>query len=596
METLAHTLITALANRLDTLEHGGKRAEVERVAEQLDWSPNRVYNALKKVGWSSGRKRRADAGQTSVTDQVLLDVATVLRASTRANGKVLMSVPNATSVLVTNGREIPVSNEHLGRLLRQRNMHAAALKQPSPAVSLKSLHPNHVHQVDPSYCVLYYLPKKSGKGESFIQKIAGDDEFYKNKPQNFEKAAAHRVWRYVLTDHYSGAIIVRYYQAAGESVENLYDFLLYCWSRKAGRPFHGVPRILMWDKGSANTSSAMSFALQALDVEDIAHAAGKARVKGQVENGNNLVERHFESLLRLEPVSSVDQLNAAAERWYIAYNANVIPRLDTRLHREGMAQPIERFGLWQTIRQEQLRILPEDSLCRWLLHGKPEQRKVSQKMTITYSHPQAKKSFAYDLRGLPEVFPGAKVEVAPLVYGDNQVRVTVRDYKDDAQTFTLSPVLFDDLSGFRVDAPVIGEAFDRHADTALDANQKAADRNAYPDASTDEEVQKRKKANAAPFGGLVAHSHLADVAMPAYMNRPGTALDVPGAVKIEEKPLSHIEAMKRLRAGMDRALTSDENAMIREQYPNGVPADELDRLLQAIVNPEPMRVRLSLVN
>jgi hypothetical protein len=135
-----------------------------------------------------------------------------------------------------------VSNAHLGRLLRQRNLHAAAMKQAAPAVSMKSLHPNHVHQVDPSYCVLYYLPKRGGGAESFIQRIAGDDEFYKNKPQNFERAASFRVWRYVLTDHYSGTLMVRYYQSAGESVENLYDFLLWCWSRHQNRPFHGVPK------------------------------------------------------------------------------------------------------------------------------------------------------------------------------------------------------------------------------------------------------------------------------------------------------------------------------------------------------------------
>lgn len=591
MELHTADIIRNLANSLDEMPHGGKRQEVLRVAAALGWSPARVYESLKKVGWSSGRKKRSDAGKTSVTDKVLNDLAATFSNSVRANGKALMDMPNARSMLSANGREFTVSNGHLSRLMRNRGMSVDMLKRPAAHTKMKSLHPNHVHQVDPSYCVLYYLPGSKGPT---VQRIAGDDEFYKNKPQNIEKNARFRVWRYVLTDHYSSSILVRYYQSAGETQTNLYEFLLWCWAKQESRPMHGVPKILVWDKGSANTSSAIKQALEALEVDDIPHTAGNARGKGQVENANNLVEKFFESRLRFEPVNSVEELNAAADRWCTAYNADSIPDFDSRLNREGMAQPLARFSLWQMIRKEQLRILPDIALCRSLLTRKSETRKVSGSLTITFKHPQADRSLSYDLQGLPEVFPGATVDVAPLVYGDCQVKVTVSDYKDEKQSFTLSPIVFDDLSGFRVDAPVWGEEFKSKPDTLLDFNRKEADRNAFPDARSDEEIKKLKRKNAAPFGGLDAHSHLGGVYKPSFIQRPGTTIDLPDTNRIENKPLSIIETCKRIRSSIGRAVTSQENQLIRDRYPKGVPVEEYDQLVELITNPTP-EFKLSLV-
>lgn len=593
MDLPTSDIIRALASTLGTLPHGGKRDEVQRVADRLGWSVARVYESLAKVGWTSGRKRRSDAGKTSVTKEVLLDLATTINASVRANGKVLMDVPNARSMLASNGRDVPVSNGHLSRLLRKRQMHAAALKRPTAHTQMQSLHPNHVHQVDPSYCVLYYLPGKKGVT---VQQWANEDQFYKNKPENFEKTTHLRVWRYVLTDHFSDTVLVRYYQSAGENQTNLYDFLLWCWARQPNRPMHGVPKILLWDKGSANTSAAIRQALAALEVDDVTHAAGQARVKGQVEGGNNLVEKLFESRLRFEPVHSVDQLNAAAERWMLAYNANAIPHYDSRLNREGMAQPLARFALWQMIRREQLRILPDINLCRSLLTRKAETRKVTGSLTITFRHPQADKSLTYDLRDLPGVFVGGQVHVAPLVYGDRQVKVTVTDYQGESRSFSVSPVVYNELTGFRVDAPVWGQEYQAQPDSLVDATRKAADANAYPEAANQADIEKLKKRNAAPFGGLDAHSHLGKVYTPAYMPRPGTDIDLPDANLIETKPLSIIEACKRIRATIGRALSQDENALIRDRYPTGVPVNEYDQLVELLANPNPQtEVKLSLV-
>ena len=59
---------------------------------------------------------------------------------------------------------------------------------------------------------------------------------------------------------------------------------------------------------SANTSFAIKNLLDALGVDHETHATGHSWGKGGVEQGNNLVETHFESRLRFEPVESVEQL------------------------------------------------------------------------------------------------------------------------------------------------------------------------------------------------------------------------------------------------------------------------------------------------
>ncbi|MCP3704747.1 MAG: transposase family protein, partial [Alteromonas sp.] len=200
------------------------------------------------------------------------------------------------------------------KLLREQNATARMLNQSTAHVQLRSLYPNHVHQVDPSLCLIYYPP---GGKKGRVQRFMSDDEFYKNKPENLEKIKNLRVWRYVLTDHYSGAVRVRYYESAGETMANLYDFLLWCWGLHNDEkcPMRGLPDILVMDKGSANTAGAVIRALDALSVDVIDHEVGRARAKGQVENANNLVEKLFESRLMFEPVNSVAELNERVIAW-----------------------------------------------------------------------------------------------------------------------------------------------------------------------------------------------------------------------------------------------------------------------------------------
>jgi transposase InsO family protein len=170
-----------------------------------------------------------------------------------------------------------------------------------------------VWQIDASVCVLYYM--KSG-----VLKSMPKDEFYKNKPQNLARIVNDLCTRYVATDHASGTIWTRYF-TGGETAQNLIDFFLWAVSQRQGMVAHGVPFMVMLDPGAANISHLFKNLCEQLQVKLQINEPGNPRAKGQVENAQNLVERHFEGLIRFMPTLDLEQLNAACERWQISFNA-----------------------------------------------------------------------------------------------------------------------------------------------------------------------------------------------------------------------------------------------------------------------------------
>ena len=166
------------------------------------------------------------------------------------------------------------------------------------------------------------------------------------------------MWRYVLYDHTSAGLLVRYYESAGESQAILAEFLLWAWGKSGGPRVSRRAENTGVGQGQRQHLATIKSLLEALEVTAIEHAAGNARVKGGVEVGNNIVETKFESRLRFEPVHNVEQLNHAVLMWQNAFNADLIPRENNALRRRGMV-PVARYDLWRRIRQDELRVLPE---------------------------------------------------------------------------------------------------------------------------------------------------------------------------------------------------------------------------------------------
>ncbi|MCL4759741.1 MAG: DDE-type integrase/transposase/recombinase [Rhodocyclaceae bacterium] len=567
-----------LARKLDAAPHGGKRRLVEAAAGFLGWSIQTVYGHLKQsAGRNPGRAVRCDKGSTAVPPESLVALGAAQRESVRDNGKQALFTTTARGVLEQNEFQFGCSTGHLNRLLRARKLNVAAQRNANPVQALRAPHPNHTHEVDPSLCLVYYLRGK--------QHIMRDREFYKNKLEGLAKVK-FKVWRYVLYDRASGAIVPWYVEAAGETQHNLFDFLMYAWGQQPGRLLHGVPYYLLWDKGSANTSAAIKELLRSLGVTPLEHEAGNARAKGGVEGGNNITETQFESRLRFEPVEDVAQLNAAAAAWANAWNANLLPGQDSRLHRRGLAEPVARYDLWQWITAEQLRVLPDVEVCRALMAGKIETRQVRPDLTVQYRHPAAERSEFYSLRGLDGICIEDHVTVRPLVYGDCAIQVEVARYDGAPLIYRVEPERGYDRFGQLATAAEIGAEYKAMPDTAIEHAAAAMDAVAYPGLSA-EEVKRAREKKAVPFGNtLDAHSHLKEIELPTYLPRAGTGIEAPAhAVAAEPDRLDATSAMLRIVDGLGRNLTPDEHRFFSLRYGQGATEEQVAALIEQLRDP-----------
>ena len=441
-----------IINEIRSAGYGRKGELVEKYSKILGVSVKTLYRMLAEAS-PTGRAKRCDAGESSLDESTLKLIAAMMLNSVRGNGKQTMDIPTARQILLAQGIEIPVSDSRIAVLLKEKGYDIQGMKAAEPCIRMRSLHPNHVHQVDPSLCLLYYSP--DGK-----QHLIRDEEAYKNKPfmQGKEKL---KLWRYVMVDHYSGTICHRYYQTEGENMLTLWEFLQYGWGIKENERavFHGLPEILVCDKGSANTSGAIANALRSLRVTLIPHTVGNARAKGSVEDANNLIEKLFESRLKLQPVSSVEELNEYAEQWDALINANLLEGYDSRLTRAKMA----RTDLWLKIRPEELVELPGGAAS--LLMRNAEDRKVDSSLTVSC------RNRLYSVAGMVGIRPAMTVKVQPiLVSPDNKILVSYM-YDGELIEDERLPLEMDE-AGFRLDAPVFGVEFKRNADTVQDKARK----------------------------------------------------------------------------------------------------------------------------
>ena len=563
---------------------GGKKAVYLAACQELSISLPTLYRHLDKITVKPERKQRSDAGAVSLPREEAVVISALLMVSHRKSNKRLMSIGQALDILRTNGEVraertdpstgevLPLSESAVARALRGYGLHPDQLNRATPAVELRSLHPNHVWQVDASLCVLYYLKDNSGK-ESGLQ-VMDRDKFYKNKPANLSRISADRVWSYEITDHNSSSIYLEYVMGA-ESAANLTHIFINAIQQRVGEPFYGVPRILMMDMGSANTSGLFSNLARRLQIQLIAHAAGNARATGQVEKSRDLIERSFEAGLRLAPVSNLEELNRQARRWAKWFNANKIHS------RHGRT----RYEQWMSITTEQLRLAPSVELCRELLTHEPEARKVSDTLSVSF------KGREFDVRNVPNVMVGEKLKLAINPWVADAAMVVDTDAEGNELLISV-PVVVRDDAGFREDGNVIGEDWARPADTQLDTNRKEVSMAAY-DASTLEELEAKRKAKALPFSGRIDPYKVIEQAPDrTFIPKRGTELvtNVTTSSTATARVLNAFEAAKALQ-GMGMSMDREKSSQLRAWYPEGVPEDEL----QAVYDRLTMRGQLRVV-
>jgi transposase InsO family protein len=575
--------------------HGNKRAIVERLAAEVGRSPQTVYRQLSKlVAGARQRKRRADAGKTSLTADEALALAALREETRRQTGTGVLPMQDAVEIARTNGiitaarldpttGELkPVSLSTVRRALRKHYVHESQLAASSPAARLSSPHPNYLWQIDASISSQYYLAED---GLTPMPKA----EFYSGKPQNFERISNRRLWRYVVTDHASGAFEV-FYVLGAESAANLASALLHAMSRRPGCTMHGVPKRLMADPGSAVIASTTRNLLDALGIELIINEVGNARAKGQVENAHYIVETHFEARLALTArMTSLEQINKLAQDWSRAFNA-------TRIHsRTGMT----RRNAWLRITSDQLIEAPPIDAMRQLLNSAPQTCTVRDCMI----HFRSK---TYDVRDVPGLINGDKVQVVVNALDSNSVRVLV-EAADGTRTHYIAPCVERDSFGFLTTAARVGEEFKAPPQTPADAAGKELERIAM-EVRTGAEAKAARKAKRLPFGGRVdPMKDVRELQIPQALPRASTParVDVPNVVdltvpkpqwdepKREFPRYSIVDAARSLIPLLANRGVEWTAAMMEEtqaRYPDGVPYDEIEQWAEQLWQRHRLRV------
>ena len=568
-----------LATRLSAAGHGKCGELINGAANMLNISKQQVYRNLKQVGWTSGRKHRTDKGESEINESEIKFIVNLILEAARNNKDNMLTWEDAVDIAREHGAV--KSNCHpstYSRVALSKGLHPNQLRSATPHQDMRSLYPNHVWQFDVSICVLYYMDDSG-------LKPMDKKKFYKNKPEYMEGIKKKRCLRYVMVDHASGAIFLKYYVAAGEDQETLFEFLMDAFTENAHPqdPFHGVPSVIIADAGAANKSHLITNLLQQLGVRYWQHMPGSARVTGSVEGAHQIVERRFESRLSMLTTENVDQLNDHAHKWMRWFNG-------TRKHsRHGHT----RYGMWQTIRENQLRICPPREVCEALLQTKPESRKVAGNLTISYAI-KGYGTKTYSVRHVPDIRVGDMVMVTVNPY--EAPNVFVIEEGEHAKDYISCEPLEKDEFGFNSDGAVWLESFGNHADTTANTTRKDMLKEAYG-VETSLEVDKARSAKAPTFEGKVdPMTYMDDQHTTDYMKRRGTELNVPDRVSVEVQAMSMTAAIKQLIADHNITVDNTTRKLLADGYPGGIFETDLDDAAERLNGWTEENIGLRLVN
>jgi hypothetical protein len=532
------------------------RPVIERYAASTGLTVQSLYRIARDRGWSSGRVRRMDAGalKCGLTDAQIETVVGYLHVTARDNKGPIMPVERAIQLAVDNWIIEPgqITPDGMNRILRERGLSVQCLKAPEPSCEMRSLHPNHVHVVDVSICIQYRM--KNGR-----LGIMREAEFNKNKPHNYAKVNA-RLMRYVCVDHFSGAFYLHYYEAAGETMLNLFDFLCRTWEAKsdARLPMRGVPSIILMDNGSANISKPMRHVYERLGINIPPGTPHNPTRQGAVETMHNVIERWFETGLRMEPAYELATLNQWALDYFVHFQA-------TRPHsRHGLT----RSGLWLTITPEQLRNVPDMETLRYIF-AYPE-----EPATVDNAYRVRVRGKRFDVRHVPGLYRGAKVaaRVLPLEWPAS-IEVV---YQDAAYRAARVETLSAELGAFAARAAVIGE---EHKGVRKTEVRRAKDRIEEAAYAGQEGV---KDADRVAFPGTKVFGIHADKLGPelAMIPKRGTGMDVDRA-DVSARMIPVLDLIKDVRA-IAGAVSPELNAEIRARYAQTLTVAEAEAELASI--------------
>lgn len=557
---------------------GQKTAIYSEAAQELGLSIQTVVRKINEVAVKSGkpRKQRSDAGTSALTRQEAALISLDVMEHMRKNGKRIMSMKDAVEELRANGliraeritpdgEVLALSTSAVVAALRKYKLHPDQLLAPAPAIRMASLHPNHCWQIDASRCVMYYLPKQ---GKDTGLRVADWTEFYDNKPKNLARQVMDSLWRYVVTDHTSGAVFV-WYVVGGETGGNLAEVFIQSIHQRGDDPFHGVPRMVMLDPGGANTSPPFLNLCKTLSVRVQINKPKNPRAKGQVEKHQDIVERSLESAFKLVQLDTLEQINAVAVMWARWFNA-------TQVHtRHNMT----RFSAWMRIAPDQLLLGPGIALCRELAVSAPESRLVNGYMEVEFG------GQCWDVSNVPGVIIGQKLLIVRNAWRKDSAQAVGVDEHGHECFYVLERKAEGDF-GFHEGSAVIGENFKRHADTPAQRNLQEIELLATGAKTADEAAQVRRamakgKGPQVLGGAIDPLKRMRDAVIPTYLPRKGVELEVHNPLANAEvlDQVDTLVAIQRIAKAIGRSITREENRFIKGRWPEAMPVQQIDALV-----------------
>ncbi len=533
------------------------------------------------------RKERKTKGQSGATRDILLNASTLMLTSRRTSNAIPLPACDAKMILDDSGRETGgVSTSWFLARLRQEQISAQDLLKPSPHVRLLSKHPNHVWQFDVTNCLQYFLDTK-GLGERDTEMT-----MYKNKIVKTAKTIKKELLRYAVVDHCSGAFFFHYFYASGERAIDGSEFLFRAmrpkdelikktWNGESGAKLgkyrlHGVPFMLVADRGSILTAKANQALMDALRIDLQLHMPGNPRAKGAIEGLMKYINR-FEARLKFQRPADLDELNRWALDWCIYVNGAL-----------KMRDIAPRSVLWSFITAEQLRLCPEEPLYRLLIKEPTMTRLAKGDRTISvdgrfYQVPDSQAAgqtvsvvrHPYEYPNIEVHFNGHIWLCQPIdidQYGRLTNGVEYGTYKSPKHTET------------------------QHAKTEME--KKAEELGVTWKGTGD------KRMAVAPKVGfespLTVFGHQADkVGNVEFIERKGTPLEIKPAEapinpaiessaaevsrSIGARKISITEFLKNLRAEIG-IVTPAMNADLRARYENGIDVKEAEEVIAAIID------------
>ncbi len=583
-------LIQQLQNvslRAQQAGYGNKGTVYGQAASQLGMSVDKLRRLIKQAVVTKPRKKRNDTGATNLSLDDARMISGYIMETIRKSGQQLGTVGEVMDVLRANGvidatrldkqtgELVELSESAVARALTGYGLHPKQLMQPSPKISLASLHPNHLWQIDPSLGVLYYLPHKKGQA----LQVMDEKKFYKNKPGNIRKIEKERVWRYVITDHTSGWVYVHYVLGA-ESSKNISDaFISATQKRHPSDPVHGLPKMVMVDPGSANTSAVFNNLCRSLGVTVQVNEPGHPWAKGQVENANFLVERNFEHRLRFmeQPPTSVEEINQLGWAWMRWFN-------QTKKHsRTGET----RYATWSRILPEQLVFAPDEQMMRELAVSQHEPRKVSPKLTIQFEG----KTFSVRNIPSPHAEVGSRVFVTRNPWRDEESAQLIYTGENGREIIAIIESIQHDEWGFELDAAMVGKEYKSHADTRADKHRKQQER-LVMGVDTDDEAVQARKAQKTPFGGNINPMlNIEQTDLVPFLPRHGTQSEL-STPTIELPLMSITQLALKLRRQLGKRWKPEFMLWLQQRYSSGATEDDLPVITEQILSCEPTIMRV----